>query len=120
MLSAALCTGALVHWCTGVHVHVLSIWSAYGGTAFAGRRAALNVPSGMLPGGVAVCAKLCRLELPRMQVRTYSVVPIGLTLGLVAFVEDSQSLKDVISKPSLIPKEVQPCTTPLTCLLLPP
>ncbi len=55
-----------------------------------------------------------------MQVRTYSVVPIGLTLGLVAFVEDSQSLKDVISKPSLIPKEVQPCTTPLTCLLLPP
>jgi hypothetical protein len=46
-----------------------------------------------------------------MQVRTYSVVPVGLTLGLVAFVEDSQSLKDVITKPSLVPKEVQPRTT---------
>lgn len=50
------------------------------------------------------------LMLASLQVRTYAVVPIRESLGLVAFVGGTQPLKAVITHPSLVPKEVRaPC-----------
>ena len=47
------------------------------------------------------------LMLASLQVRTYAVVPIRESLGLVAFVGGTQPLKAVITHPSLVPKEVR-------------
>ena len=40
-----------------------------------------------------------------MQVRTYDVVPISPSLGMVAFVEGTKPLKALLTDPALIPPE---------------